>query len=134
MSRFDKEHERQWAEAAARDARDFVVGATVYRHHFGIIEVGTVRVVARCDDPDYGDKPNGKNPYYAAEFIRSPGCSGTWVSQTYARRFVATKDAAVKQLIEYLDQNIEDAERNIKRKRAEVEAIRAGRDVPVRNA
>ena len=52
MSRFDAEHERQWAEAAACDARDLVVGATVYRVMYGRIQEGVVRTRLGAGVPD----------------------------------------------------------------------------------
>lgn len=126
MSRYDAEHEREWAEAAIRDARNFTVGATVYRHHFGIIEQGTVAKVTRCDDPNYGEKPNGKNPYYAATFVRSPGCQPDWEAQTYSWKFVATREEAAAQLLRYLQHDAEDKQREIHKLNERIAAIQSG--------
>lgn len=130
MSRFDAEHKRQWDEAAARDARDFVVGATVYRVMYGGIQEGVVRKAARCNDPDYGEVADGKNPYYAAEFIRAPGCHGDWESQTFAWKFFATRERAVKKLVERLERDIEDKQRDLDKLVRRVAAIRSGEETP----
>lgn len=128
MSRFDAEHERQWAEAAACDARDLVVGATVYRVMYGRIQEGVVRKVARCDNPDRGDAPDGKNPYYAAEFIKAPGCHGDWEAQTYSWKFFADRDRAVKRLLGQMETEIEDKRRELDKLVRRVAAIKSGEE------
>lgn len=126
MSRFDAAHERQWAEQEARDALSFTVGATVYRHHFGLIEQGVVVIAGRCNDPDHGENPDGKRPYYAAMFVRSPGCSPHWEAQTFSWKFVATREEAAKQLATYLRTQIENKQREIDALNRKLAAVQRG--------
>ncbi len=128
MSRFDAEHARQWAEAAARDERELVVGAKVYRVMYGQIQEGVVRTASRCNNPDYGENPNGDKPYYAAEFIKAPGCHGDWEVQTFSWKFFADRDRAVKKLVERLEVEIEDKRRDLDKLVRRVAAIRSGEE------
>jgi hypothetical protein len=111
----EEEAERYFAQLRIENARDFVIGATVYRANFDRIEEGVVRKVGRCDDPNYGEKADGKYPYYLAEFKRGRGAaSGDWESQTFSWKWFATRDAARKKLRESIEGRIEDKRHDIR--------------------
>ena len=123
----DQEFDRQFAIQAAQEARDFVVGATVYRHNHnrdGKIEEGFIRRVTRSDASGNYEHPKGEYPLYVAEFPR-PGLQGDWESQTYAWKFWATREGAVADLLEYIDRWLEDEKRNYEREVRRLEATRA---------
>lgn len=118
MSRAAEEQAERWfVQQEKDDARDFVVGATVYRAAFDRIEEGVVRRVSRCDIPPGGggnvERADGKHPYYVAQF------RSDWVDQTYAWRWFAREEQARADLIRIVGGRIEDKRREIR----ELEAL-----------
>lgn len=114
MSRAAEEAAERWFEQHGKDCDEhFKVGVKVYRVYGHAIEEGVVRKVGRCDDPDYGDKPNGKYAYYAAEFR----CQ--WVAQTFAWRFFWCAEHANAELGEEIDKEIAEKQRQIEKLKAQ---------------
>lgn len=109
-----------FAAQRERDARDFVVGAIVFRVHYETVQPGVVRQVARCKNPDSPTPTlTGEYPYYAAEF------GNEWVAQTYSWRFFALEQDARVALAYRMERNIEDAEARLVRDRAKLAKLRA---------
>ena len=126
MSRFDAEHEAEWKRQQEQDARDFVVGAVVYRAHYDHVQEGIVREVDRTDrtDAEYDGHANGKYARYVAEFRRPGAAAGDWEHQTYSWRFFATKSEALRELVERIDGQILDAEREVEKLRKLRESVK----------
>ena len=120
MSRANEERWERWKAQNDIDcAKNFVVGAKVWRENYNEIQEGTVDKVSRCRYSGYhGDLQecaDGDQPYYLAQFGGHNQFTGDFVSQTFEIRFFSRPEFARYELLHQLRNQIEDKQREIDR-------------------
>lgn len=120
MSRANEERWERWKAQNDIDcARNFVVGAKVWREHYSEIQEGIVVKVSRCRYVSYSSDPqecaDGDKPYYLAKFGGHNQFTGDFVHQTFELNFFSKPEFARYELLEQLEGQIESKQREIVR-------------------
>lgn len=128
MSRFDAEYEAECRREAEQDAKAFVVGSPVWRANYDRVEEGALRKAARCNlhGSCEVEHPNGQYPYYLAEFPTGD----RWVSQTFSWRFFASKQEAYAELVEAIEGQIREKQRDLDKLQKRLLEAQVGASVP----
>lgn len=113
----ERAHAARQAAEIAENERVIVPGLKVYRAQYDKIEEGTVRRVSRCDGQGtiYSERPDGKYPYFVAQFGGHGEHGGEWRGQTLQYEWHVKRSDAQRKLVYRMRDHVADLKKQIAR-------------------